>query len=260
MSAWAAEDQRPRASSRTTIVAAERLGEVLVEVADTLTDGFDLRDFLRMVTAHASELVAADAAGVLLVDDHARLQLMTATDGRARALGTFEIEANEGPSQDAFRRADAVTDPDLAATDRWPNFAPRAVVAGFRSVHAFPLRLRQQVIGVLDLYGTGAGRMRSADVRVLQALADTATIGVLQHRAIRRGEALTDQLQRALTSRVIIEQAKGRLAQVHAVTPEQAFELMRAYSRTHRWRLGEIAELVIQDPAALPELMSPDRP
>lgn len=260
MSAWAAEEQRRSASARSTIVAADRLGEVLVEVADTLIDDFDLGDFLGMVTAHASEVVAADAAGVLFADDHGRLQLMTATDGSARALGLVEIEANEGPCQDCFRHADAVTDADLAHTDRWPSFAPRAVAAGFRSVHALPVRLRQEVIGVLNLYGRGAGRMRSADARVVQALADMAAIGVLQHRAIRRGEVLTDQLQRALSSRVLIEQAKGRLAQVHAVSPEQAFELMRAYSRTHRRRLDEIAELVIQDPAALPELMSPGRP
>ena len=241
-----------------TIVPAERLAEVLVEVADTLVDDFDVIEFLHMVTAHTSELVQADAAGILLADHHGQLQLMAATDERAKLLELFQIQAHEGPCQECFHQKRPVIDPDLSASNRWPTFAQRAVDAGFNSVHAFPLRLRNTVIGALNLFG-GSGQMASSDLRIVQALADIATIGLLQERAIRRGEVVTEQLQSALNSRVVIEQAKGTLAQIHATSAEAAFELLRAYSRRHRLRLGDVAQMVAEDPTSHPELTTPQR-
>jgi transcriptional regulator with GAF, ATPase, and Fis domain len=241
-----------------TIVPAERLAEMLVEVADTLVDEFDLIEFLHMVTAHTSELVQADSAGLLLADHHGRLQLMAASDERAEMLELYQVQANQGPCQDCFRQGKAVIDADLAAADQlWPQFAPRAVAAGFRSVHAFPLRLRQSVIGALNLFGTEVGSMAPADVRVIQALADIATIGLLQERAIRRGEVLTEQLQAALNSRVVIEQAKGVLAQIHGISTDEAFDLLRSYARSHQQRLGVVAQAITVDPTSLPDLTTP---
>jgi GAF domain-containing protein len=240
-----------------TMLSVERLAEVLVEVADTLVDEFDLIEFLHMVTGHTSEVANADAAGILLADHHGRLQLMAATDGRTTMLELFQLQAHEGPCQDCFRKGHPVIEVDLTTAHQWPNFAPHAVAAGFRSVHAFPMRLRDEVIGALNLFGRAAVRMTGADIRVVQALADVATIGLLQERAIRHGEVLTEQLQTALNSRMAIEQAKGVLAQIHAVSPAEAFELMRAYSRRHRLRLGEVAQTVTEDPARLPELTTP---
>jgi transcriptional regulator with GAF, ATPase, and Fis domain len=241
-----------------TMVPSERLAEVLVEVADTLVDEFDLIDFLHMVTAHTSELVQADAAGLLLADHDGRLQLMAATNERAKLLELFQLQAHEGPCQDCFRHGEAVVNADLASAEQvWPHFAPRAVEAGFRSVHAFPLRLRRTVIGALNLFGGEAGRMATADVRIVQALADIATIGLLHERAIRQAEVLTEQLQIALNSRVVIEQAKGALSQIHSISIDEAFDLLRAYARTHRRRLGEVAEAVTADPASLPDLTTP---
>jgi transcriptional regulator with GAF, ATPase, and Fis domain len=241
-----------------TIVPAERLAEVLVEVADTLVDEFDLIEFLHMVTEHTSELVQAESAGILLADHHGRLQLMAASDERAKLLELFQIQADEGPCRDCFRRAEPVIDADLVAADQiWPHFAPRAVAAGFRSVHAFPLRLRHNVIGALNLFGGKAGRMAPADVRVIQALADIATIGLLQERAIRRGEVLTEQLQAALNSRVVIEQAKGVLAQIHTINTDEAFNLLRSYARSHQLRLGDVAQAITQNPSSLPDLTTP---
>jgi transcriptional regulator with GAF, ATPase, and Fis domain len=243
-----------------TMVPAARLAEVLVEVADTLVDEFDLIEFLHMVTAHTSELVQADSAGLLLADHHGRLQLMAASDERAEMLELYQLQANEGPCQDCFRQGKPVIDADLAAADAdeiWPHFAPRAVAAGFRSVHAFPLRLRQTVIGALNLFGREVGRMAPADVRVVQALADIATIGLLQERTIHQSEVLTEQLQAALNSRVVIEQAKGVLAQIHSINTDEAFELLRSYARSHRQRLGEVAQAVIDDRASLPDLTTP---
>lgn len=236
-------------------VSAQRLAEVFVEVADTLVDEFDLIEFLQMVSGHSSDLVDAHAAGLLLVDNKGRLQLMAASNEQAQMLELFQLQAHEGPCQDCFKEGVPVVNADLrAASDRWPVFAPRAVAAGYRSVHAFPLRLRQQVIGALNLFGTEAEEMAPEDARVVQALADVATIGLLQARAIRRGEVLTEQLQSALDSRIVIEQAKGALAQLHGGSPDQAFDRMRRYCRSHNARLSEVATAVVNDPGSVPDL------
>ena len=238
-----------------TTLSAERVAEVFVQVADTLVDEFDLIEFLQMVTARTSEVAGTSAAGLLLADHDGRLQFMAASDEQAELLELFQLQAAEGPCQDCFTTGIPVTNADLGkAQDRWPLFAPRAVAAGFRSVHAFPLRLRQQVIGTLNLFGTDLGRMESGDIRVVQALADVATIGLLQERAVRRGEVLAEQLQGALNSRVIIEQAKGAIAQVQGCTVDIAFEMLRTYGRNHGMRLGVVAFAVVTDPASLPEL------
>ena len=240
-----------------TMVTAERLAEVLVEVADTLVDEFDLIEFLQMVTEHTSELVQAEGAGILIADHHGRLKLMAATDERAATVELFQVQTEEGPCQDCFRKGSPVIDVDLAESgDGWPSFAPRAVAAGFRSVHAFPLRLRGTVIGALNLFGTRTGSMAPADVRIVQALVDVATIGLLQERAISRGEVLTEQLQVALNHRVVIEQAMGVLAQIHGVAIDDAFDLLRSYARSQRRGLSEVAQAVLEEPASVPDLIA----
>ncbi len=150
-----------------------------------------------------------------------------------------------------------MTNADLReAADRWPQFAPQAVAAGFRSVHAFRLRLRRDVIGALNLFGTDAGLIDPVDAAIVQALGDVATIGMLQERALRRGEVVSEQLQSALNSRIVIEQAKGVIAQIHAVSVDEAFQLLRTYSRNHNVRLGAVARAVVSDPSAVAGLTS----
>jgi transcriptional regulator with GAF, ATPase, and Fis domain len=241
-----------------TTLSAERVSEVFVEMADTLVDEFDLIEFLQKVTARASELVGTAAAGLLLADGDGRLQFMAASDEQAHLLELFQVQSQEGPCQDCFRFGTAVTNADLReAGDRWPLFAPRAVAAGFRSVHAFPMRLRKEVIGALNLFGSEAGRIDSADASIVQAMADVATIGLLQERAVRRGEVLTEQLQGALTSRVIIEQAKGAVAQIHGVSVDDAFKMLRDYCRNHNLRLGVVASAVLANDTSVRELTTP---
>ena len=238
--------------------SAVRLSEVFVEIADTLVSEFDLIEFLQMVTSHTSDLVDARAAGLMLADDKGRLQLMAASDEHSEMLELFQVQAREGPSHDCYSAGKPVVNADLrTAVDRWPRLAPRAVAAGYRSVHAFPLRLRHQVIGALNLFGTDAGHMAPADVLVVQALADVATIGLLQERAIRDGEALSTQLQIALESRKVIEQAKGMLAQIHGATTDQAFERLRDYCRNHNMPLSAAAKAVTSDPKSVPGLTIP---
>lgn len=237
-------------------VAAARLAEVFAEVADTLVHDFDVIEFLHMVTAHTSELVDAEATGLLLADPRGELQFMAASDERTELLELFQVQAHEGPCHDSFRLGTPVVVADLreGAEARWPGFAPRALAAGFRSVHAFPLRLRLQVIGALNLFGARGGQMEPADVRIVQALADVVTIGLLQERTIRRTEVLAEQLQGALNSRIVIEQAKGAIAQIQACTTDEAFTLLRHHCRRQRLHLSEVAQAIVKDPASVPEL------
>ncbi|MEH1123144.1 GAF and ANTAR domain-containing protein [Micromonospora sp. CPCC 206061] len=242
-----------------TTVSAERLAQVFVEVADTMIDEFDLIDFLHMLTDRTSTLVDAAAVGLLLADQRGQLEFLAASDENTKLLELFQVQNSEGPCLDAFRTGTPVVNADLAeAAGRWPRFAPRATAAGFRSVHAFPLRLRSQVIGALNVFGSQPGpSLDDADVPIVQALADIAAIGLLQERAIRRGELLTEQLQGALNSRIVIEQAKGVIAQARGVSVDEAFTLIRDYSRAGNHRISNVARAILTDPAQLSELVNP---
>ena len=238
-----------------TTIPAERLVDVFVQVADTLVDEFDLIEFLQMLTGGAAELVDAAATGLLLADQQGNLQFMAASDEDTKMLELFQLQVHEGPCQDCFRTGQPVTNADLgAAADRWPVFAPRAVEAGFGSVHAIPMRLRTETIGALNLFSDRAGGLQPDGMHIVQALADVATIGLLQERAVHRGEVMTEQLQSALNSRIIIEQAKGAIAQIYTVTIDQAFQLLRGYSRRHQLRIGDVARALVTDPASIPNL------
>jgi len=195
------------------MIATEALAALFVEVADTLVVDFDIVDFLHMVTTRTADITRADAAGLVLADAHGRLQFMAASTESVKMLELFQLQAEEGPCRDCFRFGAPVINSDLSrAAGRWPRFAPEAVAARYNAVHAFPLRHRDTVIGALNLFSTAAGRIEADDLKIIQALADVATIGLLQQRALAHSEILTEQLQGALNSRVTIEQAKGVLA------------------------------------------------
>ncbi|WP_345630653.1 GAF and ANTAR domain-containing protein [Rugosimonospora acidiphila] len=242
-----------------TAVSTERLARVFVEVADTLVDEFEIIDFLHRLTMRTADLVDAAAVGLLLADQRGRLQFMAASQEQARLLELFQLQNDEGPCLDAFRTAAPVVNADLSTSGgRWPRFAPHAVAAGFRSVHAFPLRLRSEVIGALNVFGTEAeARLEEQDVHVVQAIADIATIALLQERAIRRSEILTEQLQAALNSRIIIEQAKGVIAQALDLSIDEAFDAIRAYARRSNRQLGELAHDIVTDLTKIEEITPP---
>lgn len=242
-------------------ISRTRLAEVLVEMADTLVDDFDLIEFLQTVTARTAELADVSAVGLLLADHHGQLQFVAASDEATRLLELFQLQHREGPCLDAFVARAPVVNTDLSrATDRWSLFAPRATDIGFRSVHAIPLRLRHQVIGALNLFGTDTGTLGAPDVQVVQALADVATIGLLQERAIRRAEVLAEQLQGALSSRVVIEQAKGALARIHGIGVDEAFNRLRRYARQRNRKLSDVAHAVVTAPHTVHTLTSPAPP
>jgi GAF domain/ANTAR domain len=241
-----------------TVVSTERLADVFVELADTLVDDFDVIEFLMMVAHRTSELIGDADVGILLADQRGHLQFMAGSNEDVKRLELFQLQVHEGPCLDAVRDGQPVVNADLRdAEDRWPRFAPRAAAAGYQSVHAFPLRLRDEVIGAIGVFGTDNARWEDTDVHIAQTLAHVATIGLLQERAVRRGAVLTEQLQAALNSRIVIEQAKGAIAQFHNVTVDEAFVLLRSHARRNGAHLGVVAHAVLTDPATLAGLSGP---
>ncbi|MFC8129679.1 ANTAR domain-containing protein [Streptomyces sp. NPDC057302] len=234
------------------VAREDELAAAFVELADTLVQDFDVIAFLHTLTDRCVALLDVTAAGVLLATPSGRLVDTAASDERTRLLELAGVEWDEGPCQDCYRTKKQVPGVSLAteeALTRWPRFAPRALEAGFTSVVAAPLRLHEHVIGALNLFRDLPGPLDDAQLRLAQALADTATIGVLQQRAVSEQMMVSAQLQSALDSRVIIEQAKGYLAHRRETDVQEAFRVMRRYARDHRMRMTDVANQVLQGTA-----------
>ena len=238
------------------VTREQRLASAFVELADSLVDDFDVVDLLAHLGERCVELFDAAAAGLLLADARGALQVMAATSEAIQLVELFQIQNAEGPCVDCHRRGEPVEVDDIAASAaRWPRFVPVALNAGFRSSHAFPLRLRGRVLGALNLFRLAPGRLHPADVAATQALADVATIAIIQHRAARDAQVLSGQLQLALNSRIVIEQAKGVVAEQAGVGMDEAFARMRGYARRHQRLLGDVAQEVIDRRIAAAELV-----
>ena len=234
------------------MISAARLSDFFVEVADTLVDDFDIVDFYQNLTERAAEVSGAAAVGILLSDERDQVRFMASSNASGELMELLQLQRAEGPCVDCIVTGEAVLNADLVdATARWPVFAPRAVEAGFRSVHAFPMRLRDRSLGALNLFGTGVGDFGQEEVKVVQALADIATIAIFQERYIADAEVLGEQLQNALNTRIIVEQAKGALAQAEGISVEAAFERLRSRARSSSRRLVEVAQQVLDDPTTL---------
>ena len=224
----------------------ELLSDTFVELTDTMVAGFDVIDFMHVLTNRSVQLLDVSAAGLLLADPRGELRVVAASSEAARLLELFQIQNDEGPCLECFRSGQPVQVADLAAVaHRWPQFAPAAGQAGFAAVQALPMRLREQVIGALNLFRAAPGAFDPADIRVGQALADVATISLLQERNMRHSDTLNEQLQTALNSRVIIEQAKGKLAERLGMDMDMAFSLLRESARTSNRRLSDLAQAFV---------------
>ncbi len=233
----------------------ELLAETFVELTDTMVTDFDVIDFLHVLTDRSAQLLDVSAAGLLLADPRGELRLVAASSEAARLLELFQIQNDQGPCLDCFQTGEPVEAQDLAAAaQRWPRFAAAAQQAGFAAVQALPMRLRDQVIGALNLFRASPGALSATDIRVGQALADVATISLLHERSMRHSDALNEQLQTALNSRVIIEQAKGKLAERLGLDMEQAFNLLRDFARARNLRLSDLAQAFVDGTETLVSL------
>jgi GAF domain-containing protein len=216
------------------------LTQAFVSIANSLVDGVDVVDLLSGLTTDCARLLDVASAGLLLADGHGVLHVLAASSERTRDLEMFQLQRDQGPCLDCYSTGVPVEVDDLAAqVQRWPVFVPAALDAGFASVHAVPLRLRDTVLGALNLFGTEVGPLRSDDLDLAQALAHVASIALVAERAASDKETINQQLQTALTSRITIEQAKGILAM------EQSFAVLRRYCRDHNQRLSAVAKSVV---------------
>jgi GAF domain-containing protein len=236
------------------------LTEAFVSLADTLVADYDVIDLLARLSSECVALLPVDAAGLLLSDQRGTLRVVSSSSEQAHLIELFQIQTQEGPCLDCFRSSQQVTVPDLSRDTRWPQFAIYARRAGFRAVHALPLRLRVETIGALNLFGAQPRALVREDLRIAQALADVATIGILQERAIRRRDILAEQLQAALNSRVIIEQAKGILAERGRLDLSEAFSLLRTQARSSGRGLSDLARDVVTGTTTDATLLRPTPP
>lgn len=225
----------------------EQLTDAFVHLADTLVSDYDVTELLHSLAETCVTVLEVAAAGILLTDQRGSLQLMASSSEQSRLLELFQLQTDDGPCLEAFSTGRVVAVSDLsAAAGRWPAFVPAAAAAGFRGVHAVPMRLRSDTIGALNLFaGAKTGELSDSDIRLAQAMADVATIGILQERAISRSEVLIEQLQGALNSRIVIEQAKGILAEHAGIGMDEAFTRLRSQSRSTNTRLADLARRLI---------------
>lgn len=222
-----------------------RLARTFVDVADTLVADFDVVDLHTLVAERCVEIFDVDAAGLMVANANGDLRVMAASDDGTKALELFELQAREGPCFECYRSGEPIVNQDLQAqSELWPRFVPVARGFGFSSAHALPMRLRDRVIGALNLFQV-TGQLTPEDLSSAQALADIATIAILHHRSTVDAQILNDQLDQALTSRIAIEQAKGVLAAQDDLTMDEAFRSLRNYARRNNRRLIEVARSVI---------------
>jgi GAF domain-containing protein len=232
------------------------LAKTLVGLADTLVDDFDLIELLTLLTDGCVDVLDVGAAGLMLVAPDGDLRVMASSSEAMRILELFELQTREGPCLDCYHTGQPVLNLDLAQADqRWPHFAREALAAGFRTVHALPMRLRGTVLGALNLFHIHSGDLRQADVDAAQAMADVATIALLQHRAAHEAQLVNEQLNHALNSRIVIEQAKGMLAERLGVDLQRAFATLRNHARSHNLRLVDVAHDIIDGTLAASTLV-----
>jgi hypothetical protein len=237
------------------------LTRTLVQLADSLVDDFDVVELLTLLAGRCVDVLGVTAAGLMLVAPEGDLRVMASSSEAVRLLELYELQAQEGPCFDCYQTGERQLSPDLTTErERWPQFAPFALDSGFRSAHAFPMHLRGDTLGAVNLFGAEVGAMDDTDVLAAQALSDVATIAILQHRAIIEAHLVNEQLHHALNTRIVIEQAKGMLAERTGDSVEQAFTRLRSYARNNNLLLAAVAQRVIDGDLPTRSLPRPPPP
>jgi GAF domain-containing protein len=237
----------------------EWLARTFVELADTLVADFDLIEFLSMLADRSVELLRSAEVGLALAGPRG-LQMMASSSERMRVTELLEVQFEEGPCFECYRVGLPVLNQQLAsADDRWPRFAPMARESGFQTVHAVPLRLRDQVIGAMNVFDASLHEMTHTESNLLRALADVATIGILQERTVKQQSDLSIQLQSALNSRIAVEQAKGIVSERLKVDMDTAFAMIRSHARNHSTLLSTVADALVRGSLSASELDSPSK-
>ena len=217
-----------------------------VDLSNELVDDYDVVDMLSQLTTHCASLLDISSAGLLLADGHGVLHLMATSSERTHHLEVFQLQRDEGPCLDCYREQQLVGVADLEGErERWPQFCEAARLAGFRSVHALPMRLKGNVLGTLGLFGEEVGSLEDADLALAQALVHVASVAIVNERAANDRSLVNSQLQQALTSRIAVEQAKGVLAHAGELDMASAFAVLRRYARDHGRKLSEVAAEVV---------------
>ena len=231
-----------------------------VEIVDTLVDNFDVIEVLTILTSRTVELLSASAAGILLADEVGRLRVMAASTEQIQLLELFQLQNDEGPCLDCFRSGAVIAEAHLDRSGQWPRFAAESVAAGYPSVCAIPLRLKERVLGCLNLFMATTVSLPPTDIALARALADVASIAVVQDQATRLAAIREGHLQHALTSRIAIEHAKGMIAEYAQIDMDQAFGRLRAHARNHNLGLTSVAEAVVQGSLSIAAVAGPRRP
>lgn len=231
----------------TRLTRDGRLLHTFARLADTLVDDYDVVELLQLLVDTCSDVLDMTAAGILLADAHGDLELLASTSETGAFVEMMQLGADEGPCGECYRSGRRVAAPDLAQAPReWERFSRSAQAQGFRAMDSLPLRLRDTGIGTLSLLRASPGEAPAEDIEAAQAFADVATIGILHERAIRESSILSEQLQAALTSRIVIEQAKGVVAHLRGISIDEAFRIIREYARAHQMRLGLVASQIVE--------------
>jgi GAF domain-containing protein len=231
----------------TDMTRDAKLMSTFAALADTLVDDYDVVELLQTLVDACRDLLGSTAAGILLSDESGDLELIASTSEATRVVEVMKLAAQDGPCIECFRTGAAISVPSIArAPENWRAFRDSALSQGFASTEAIPLRLRDSSIGTLNLFGAEEGAPPTSDLIAARAFADVATIGILHERTLRRSELLASQLQGALRSRVVIEQAKGVVAFTRGVPIDEAFDVIRSYARDHRLPLSQVAAMLVR--------------
>jgi transcriptional regulator with GAF, ATPase, and Fis domain len=227
-------------------VTQQRLLETFVTLADTLVDDYDVVDLLQLLVDNCRDVLDMTAAGILLADTRGDLEVVASTSEASRLVEMMQLSAEQGPCIESFRTGRRVSVPDIEEShDEWWQFRGSALAQGFRSMDALPMRLRDTTIGTLNLLRSEPGAAPEDSILAAQAFADVATIGILHERTLRESSILSQQLQAALNSRIVIEQAKGVISHTRGVSIDEAFGLMREYARSHSLGLSVVASRIV---------------